>query len=118
LYKPNAPVGQRFSSDGMPTSKIPRLYHSVATLTPKGDVMVAGSNPNLDRSEVKYGTEYRVEWMGPEYMGMERPEISDNKMPKMIGFGETVQMGVKLIQSAATPVNVKGELVFFLDIAY
>ncbi|TRM62545.1 glyoxal oxidase N-terminus-domain-containing protein [Schizophyllum amplum] len=65
LYDPAAPAGHRFSSDGMPTSDIPRMYHSVATLTPRGDVMIAGSNPNLDRSEMRYGTEYRVEWLAP-----------------------------------------------------
>ncbi|KAF6763868.1 copper radical oxidase [Ephemerocybe angulata] len=59
------PAGSRFSSDGMPASQIARLYHSVASLTPRGDIMIAGSNPNLDRSEVAYGTEYR----------MTRPEI-------------------------------------------
>jgi hypothetical protein len=32
LYKPNAPAGQRFSSAGIPASRIPRMYHSTATL--------------------------------------------------------------------------------------
>jgi hypothetical protein len=30
LYDPEAPAGKRFSSEGLPTSNIPRLYHSVA----------------------------------------------------------------------------------------
>jgi hypothetical protein len=30
LYDPEAPAGKRFSSQGLPTSDIPRLYHSVA----------------------------------------------------------------------------------------
>lgn len=30
LYDPNAPVGSRFSRVGLPTSDIPRMYHSVA----------------------------------------------------------------------------------------
>ncbi|KAG6817810.1 hypothetical protein H0H87_003218 [Tephrocybe sp. NHM501043] len=75
LYNPFADAGSRFSSAGMPSSSIPRLYHSVATLTPAGDIMITGSNPNLDRSEIKYGTEYRVEWLSPPYMRMKRPEI-------------------------------------------
>ncbi|KAI9606606.1 hypothetical protein H4Q26_006142 [Puccinia striiformis f. sp. tritici PST-130] len=36
LYDPQAPLGQRFSSKGLPTTNIARLYHSVATLTPSG----------------------------------------------------------------------------------
>jgi hypothetical protein len=86
LYDPRAPAGERFSKSGMPTSSIPRMYHSVASLTPSGSIMIAGSNPNLDRSELKYGTEYRVEWLEPWYMFMERPEITE--CPEIIGYGE------------------------------
>ncbi|KAH9483904.1 Aldehyde oxidase GLOX [Psilocybe cubensis] len=90
LYDPLAPVGGRFSSNGLPTSSIPRLYHSVATLTPVGNIMIAGSNPNLDRSEIKYGTEYRVEWLNPPYIFMDRPMITsfDIKIP----FGASVNV--------------------------
>ena len=104
-FNPSVPSG-RFSAESLPSSQIPRLYHSVATLTPNGDIMVAGSNPNLDRSEVKYGTEYRVEWLGPPYMTLERPTLVN--APKMIGFGESVQIKLKL--SSATPSNpdIKG----------
>jgi hypothetical protein len=91
LYDPLAKLGQRFSSEGMPTSRIPRLYHSVATLTPDGVIMIAGSNPNLDRSEVEYGTEYRVEWLSPPYMQKNRPSW-DSAVPTMIGFGQSVQV--------------------------
>ncbi|KZP21229.1 copper radical oxidase [Athelia psychrophila] len=111
LYNPDAPFNSfapsgRFLSAGLPTSAIPRLYHSVATLTPNGDVMVAGSNPNLDRSEVKYGTEYRVEWMGPPYMTMERPSFS--AASKIVGFGQTIQLQVKLPSNAGSQPNIKG----------
>jgi hypothetical protein len=92
LYNPVAPPGQRFLSAGMPTSQIPRLYHSVATLTPNGDVMVAGSNPNLDRSEVEYGTEYRVEWFKPPYMMMDRPHILEGV--RLLEFGEDVRLKI------------------------
>ncbi|KAF5386994.1 hypothetical protein D9615_001579 [Tricholomella constricta] len=94
LYNPLATTGQRFSSAGLPTSRIPRLYHSVATLTPSGDIMVTGSNPNLDRSEIKYGTEYRVEWFSPPYMKMDRPEIT-GKISKL-KFKEEVKVKVKV----------------------
>jgi hypothetical protein len=107
LYNPAAVSGQRFSSDGMPTSRIPRLYHSVATLTPDGNIMIAGSNPNLDRSEMEYGTEYRVEWAGPPYMGMERPEIFEGGL-KTLEFGQTIRLKVKMPAAAASTGQVKG----------
>lgn len=105
LYDPAAPAGQRFSSAGLPTSDIPRLYHSIATMTPGGSVMIAGSNPNLDRSEEKYGTEYRVEWLDPPYMAMDRPTL-DN-VPKKIDFKQTVQFNIQL-PSSSSRSNVKG----------
>lgn len=104
LYDPHAAAGQRFSSAGMPTSNIPRLYHSVATLTPNGTVMIAGSNPNLDRSEIKYGTEYRVEWLSPPYMSTQRPVIASGA-PRKIPFGKTVQFKVTLPEGDS---NIQG----------
>ncbi len=108
LYNPQAPPGQRFSSAGMPTSNIPRLYHSVATLTPSGQIMIAGSNPNLDRSEVKYGTEYRVEWLGPSYMKKERPRILAG-VPRILGFGATATIQIQLPATAREGSTIKGE---------
>ncbi|KAJ7709615.1 copper radical oxidase [Mycena rosella] len=102
-YTPSAPLGARFSLDGMPTSEIPRMYHSVATLTPGGAVMIAGSNPNLDRSEVMYGTEYRVEWLGPPYMTKARPQIANG--PKQLGFKKMAVLTVRL-PSGALDVKV------------
>ena len=114
LYRPRAIVGQRFISDGMPTSQIPRLYHSVATLTPKGNIMIAGSNPNLDRSEVMYGTEYRVEWLNPPYMTSPRPKIksSGSKM----GFAKTFKLNVDFpIVNKALFLDLKGTTTLFAD---
>ncbi|KAG8712628.1 hypothetical protein FRC08_014291 [Ceratobasidium sp. 394] len=76
LYDPAAPAGSRFSSTGMPTSGIARLYHSVATLLPDGRVMIAGSNPNVDVETRKYRTEYQVEYISPPYMTKTRPAYS------------------------------------------
>lgn len=95
LYNPAAVFGARFSTAGMPASNIPRLYHSVATLTPHGDIMIAGSNPNLDRSSVKYPTEYRVEWLSPPYTAALRPSWTANT-PQVIGFGAQVDFAVNL----------------------
>ena len=112
LYDPQAPIGQRFSSEGMPTSDIPRVYHSVATLTPNGEIMIAGSNPNLDRSEVMFGTEYRVEWLRPPYMAQERPVILGvNGDEKRLGFGQQVVIKVQPASgSSLRGRNIQGTL--------
>ncbi|KAJ7600062.1 glyoxal oxidase precursor [Mycena floridula] len=46
LYTPSAPLAHRFSNKEMPTTDIARLYHSTASLTPMGNILLAGSNPN------------------------------------------------------------------------
>jgi len=66
LYEPTAPAGRSFSQ-GILESVIPRMYHSTAMATLNGDVMTGGSNPDLDRSEVAYGTGHRVEWLRLPY---------------------------------------------------
>jgi hypothetical protein len=98
LYNYRASVGNRFSTEGMPTSEIPRVYHSVATLTPHGEVMIAGSNPNLDRSEVMFGTEYRVEWLSPPYMKKNRASIVEG-IPHKIAFREEVKLELQTDKS-------------------
>jgi len=97
LYSPSKERGSRFSEAGMPRSEIPRLYHSVASLTPSGEIMIAGSNPNLDRSDIEYGTEYRVEWLSPPWTRLadgERPEIVNG--PERLAFGTTEWLEVKM----------------------
>ncbi|KAG8718917.1 hypothetical protein FRC09_011908 [Ceratobasidium sp. 395] len=75
MYDPDAPKGKRWSQAGMPTSQVPRLYHSTATLLPDGSVFVAGSNPNADYNiKTKFPTEYRTERFYPWYYAMRRPE--------------------------------------------
>ncbi|GBE82141.1 Aldehyde oxidase GLOX [Sparassis crispa] len=112
-YDPRAPKGQRFSTRRMPASDIPRVYHSVASLTPDGDVMIAGSNPNLDRSEVRFGTEYRVEWLSPPYMFAERPSIIAAQ--RSLGFGEAVEVEVQMPSSYAQGADVQ---VTLMDLGY
>lgn len=111
IYDPRAAVGERFSMEGLPASSIPRLYHSVASLTPSGNVMITGSNPNLDRSEMEYGTEYRVEWLSPPYVSQDRPQITKNL--KRIDFNEDVQLSVKLQNPTST--NIKSNYALFND---
>ncbi|KAG8696208.1 hypothetical protein FRC09_008661 [Ceratobasidium sp. 395] len=93
LYDPDSPAGSRFSSEGMPTSNIPRMYHSVATLIPDGRVMIAGSNPNLDVEERKYKTEYQVEYLSPPYMTQARPTYSG--LPRTWNYGQVISLPLK-----------------------
>ncbi|OAV91527.1 hypothetical protein PTTG_04077 [Puccinia triticina 1-1 BBBD Race 1] len=89
LYHPDAPLGQRFSTKGLPTTNIARLYHSVATLTPSGLVMLAGSNPNPDFTTKNYRTEYRIEWLSPPYIkNPNRPKILT--LPKIANHREKI----------------------------
>ncbi|KAJ7272065.1 copper radical oxidase [Mycena haematopus] len=111
LYTPSAPEDSRFSQVGMPESDIPRMYHSVATLVPDGRLMIAGSNPNLDRSAVKYGTEYRVEWLSPPYMSKRRPQLK--KVPKQLDFGRTIVLSVQLQPQVLDKPDVKVALMDF-----
>lgn len=55
--------------------KVPRLYHSSATLLADGSVLIAGSNPNPDRTPttIRYGTEYTVEIWYPDWFDAPRP---------------------------------------------
>lgn len=108
IYKPDAPNGSRFSSDGMPTSNIPRLYHSVATLVPDGRIMITGSNPNLDRSTRKYETEYRVEWLSPGWMDDEssRPTAKFSTSTTTVAYDAEFELVVDL--KAGNIDQVKG----------
>jgi len=100
LYDPNAALGSRFSSAGLPTSSIARLYHSVATVAPSGAVIIAGSNPNLDVSTVKYATEYRLEVLNPPYMTMTRPTFTGT--PTNIAYNQQITLTVVLPPGTTT----------------
>ncbi|KAJ6600566.1 glyoxal oxidase N-terminus-domain-containing protein [Mycena vulgaris] len=85
LYNPSAPLGQRISNKGLPATEIPRMYHSTASLTPSGNILIAGSNPNLDvNTTVKFSTEYRVEYLNPPYISLDRPTLAG--VPSKIAF--------------------------------
>ncbi|KAG6884479.1 hypothetical protein C0993_010688 [Termitomyces sp. T159_Od127] len=95
LYDPNAPLGQRFSNDGLPSSEIARVYHSSVTLTPNGNILVAGSNPNLNPNIVnntRFPTEFRAEYLNPPYMNVERPELHD--VPATLPFNHAFTVPV------------------------
>ncbi|KAG8713414.1 hypothetical protein FRC08_013276 [Ceratobasidium sp. 394] len=101
LYDPAAPAGSRFSSAGMPTSKIARMYHSVSTLLPDGRVLITGSNPNLDVETRKYPTEYQVEYISPPYMTKTRPTYSG--LPATWNYGQQIVMPVTVPASLNPP---------------
>ncbi|KAF9540289.1 copper radical oxidase [Agrocybe pediades] len=101
LYTPDAPLGKRVSNKGMPTTNIARLYHSVASLTPLGNILIAGSNPNGEVvNGTKFPTEFRVEYLNPPYMSMERPVMSN--VPSKIGFNQRFEIDITI------PMNLKG----------
>ncbi|KAJ6479370.1 glyoxal oxidase N-terminus-domain-containing protein [Mycena vulgaris] len=95
LYNPSAPLGQRISNKGLPATEIPRMYHSTASLTPSGNILIAGSNPNLDvNTTVKFSTEYRVEYLNPPYISLDRPTLAG--VPSKIAFNSNFTAQVKI----------------------
>ncbi|KAF9028596.1 copper radical oxidase [Hymenopellis radicata] len=100
VYDPAAPSGQRFSSDGIPASAIPRMYHSTATLIPDGTIMLAGSNPNTDvTTAVRFPTEYRMEFLSPPYMSRPRPTYT--QLPATVDYTQTFTLYVSLPDTAS-----------------
>jgi len=95
LYTPDAPLGKRISNEGMPTTDIARIYHSTVTLTQSGNLMIAGSNPNgRVINGTKYSSEFRVEYLNPPYMTLERPQLS--KVPKQIAFNSKFHVEIQI----------------------
>ncbi|KAF5351167.1 hypothetical protein D9756_008348 [Leucocoprinus leucothites] len=93
LYSPDAPLGQRISNAEMPTTDIPRVYHSSVTLTPKGNLLIAGSNPNGGIvNDTIFHSEYRVEYLNPPYMTVARPQLLN--VPQKLGFNHEFTVDV------------------------
>jgi Glyoxal oxidase N-terminus/Domain of unknown function (DUF1929) len=104
IYDPELPRGDRWVIGG--SSKIPRLYHSVAVLLLDATILVAGSNPveqpilefSDDNHMESYITEFRVEIYTPPYLTGDkihrRPRdvwiserhITTNQRPFLISF--------------------------------
>ncbi|KAH9042440.1 DUF1929-domain-containing protein [Lactarius pseudohatsudake] len=87
IYNPNAPAGSRWSTAGLGSSNIARLYHSSAILLPDGSVMVAGSNPNIDVNLTTiYPTTYTAEYFYPPYFSASTRPVPQN-VPKTLSYG-------------------------------
>ncbi|KDR81327.1 hypothetical protein GALMADRAFT_136335 [Galerina marginata CBS 339.88] len=133
IYDPSAAVGSRFTSAGLPASTIARMYHSTATLTPNGTIMIggfshafiaftlcmdlhlsnltiAGSNPNVDVSTTKYATEYRLEFFSPPYMSQPRPTYT--------GLPATVNYNVKFDLAVQLPTGVTSVTAVIIDLGF
>ncbi|KAJ7195304.1 glyoxal oxidase N-terminus-domain-containing protein [Mycena pura] len=111
VYDPTGPVGGRFSSQGIPASTVPRLYHSSATLTPNGSILLAGSNPNNDLTlGTEYPTEYRLEFYSPAYLSKPRPSYS--------GLPATVNYNSKFTLSVQLPPNTTEVTVALMDLGF
>lgn len=75
--------------------------------------MIAGSNPNLDRSTYKYPTEYRVEWLSPPYIGSaDRPVI--DAVPTIANFAQIVRIKM----AAGTDLVKKNVKVVVMDFGF
>ena len=105
IYTPDLPLGRRISNAGMPTSDIARVYHSSVTLTPQGNFLIAGSNPNPNTTfaapGVKFPSEFRVQTLDPPFMFVERPKILS--MPEKIGFGKRITVPISVPSSLSRP---------------
>ena len=74
IYDPRKPLGERWATGA--SSKVARMYHSVALLLLDGTVMIAGSNPveqpifrtDPDDPLKAFPTEFRVEIYTPPYL--------------------------------------------------
>ncbi|KAF7424119.1 hypothetical protein PC9H_009422 [Pleurotus ostreatus] len=95
LYTPSLPLGRRISNKGMPTTDIARMYHSSITLTPQGNFLIAGSNPN-DNTTVgaKFNSEFRVQTLDPPFMKVARPRLLS--MPKKLRFGQRISVPISV----------------------
>lgn len=102
LYDPAAPKGKRWSSAGMGTSKIARLYHSSAILLPDASVLIAGSNPNVDvNTTTIFPTTYAAEIFYPPY-------FSATTRPAPSGIPSTLSYGGKPFDITIPPTSYSG----------
>ncbi|KAG6907992.1 hypothetical protein DXG01_006648 [Tephrocybe rancida] len=104
LYDPNAPLGKRFDDKSIPATDIARMYHSSVSLTPSGNIFIAGSNPNVGIiNNTRLPSEFRVEYLNPPFMSVKRPSL--RSVPKTIPFNHAFTFPVDI------PVGLKAKSV-------
>ncbi|KAJ7072700.1 glyoxal oxidase precursor [Mycena amicta] len=111
LYRTTFPAGLRITQDGLPSSPIPRMYHSSASLTAKGTIMVAGSNPNpavIAPGVIPFATEFRVEYLTPDFIAKNAPRPAIQSAPTKILFNQraTLKVTVPLSLLLLGPIQV------------
>ncbi|KAJ6451693.1 glyoxal oxidase N-terminus-domain-containing protein [Mycena vitilis] len=116
LYRTEFPAGQRITQDGLPTSDIARMYHSSASLTPKGNVMVAGSNPHpaVILPPTAFPTEFRVEYLNPDFITHNTPRPVIQSAPTQLLFNRKATLKVTVPPS----LLAGGVKVSLMDLGY
>jgi hypothetical protein len=105
LYTPSAAAGSRMTQEGLPTTDIPRMYHSTVTLTPQGNLLLAGNNPNgnvtiVPPGQPGFSSEFRVQTLDPPFMSMARPTLTD--VPSQINFNSRFTIGIDIPAGVST----------------
>ncbi|EES08069.1 aldehyde oxidase GLOX [Sorghum bicolor] len=92
LYRPDAPLGERFDEASLAASAVARMYHSSAALDTYGRVLVGGSNPHVGYvfANVTYPTELSLEAFLPPYMDRRHDGARPRLLwaPAEVGYGE------------------------------
>ncbi|RIA97260.1 Copper radical oxidase [Glomus cerebriforme] len=103
LYDPTSKVYAK-----MNPSTIARMYHSVATLTPDGYILVAGSNPQASvQTGILFSTEYRMEIFRPPYLltNTQRPTILNINGTAINQYRIPVTYGDNLLLVVSMPTD-------------
>ena len=110
LYRPAAPVAQRFFI--LAATAIPRMYHSTANVMPDGRVIVGGSNPHAGYvlTGSNFPTELRLEAYSPYYLD----KVNKNSFrPKIISMSSSsVSYGTTFRVVYSVPSSVKSAVQF------
>ncbi|KAJ6501963.1 glyoxal oxidase precursor [Mycena sanguinolenta] len=118
LYRTSSsfPAGQRITQEGIPTSDIARMYHSSASLTAKGNVMVAGSNtvPAVVGPPALFPTEFRVQYLNPDFITNNSPRPVIHSSPTQILFNQKATLKVTVPPS----LNLRETQVSLMDMGY
>ncbi|KAJ7765155.1 glyoxal oxidase N-terminus-domain-containing protein [Mycena olivaceomarginata] len=118
LYTPSAPLGRRFSQEGLPTTDIPRnidarisilMRDNILTLKyqshrPQGNILLAGNNPNrnftiIPPGQPGFSPELRVQTLNPPFFNQARPTLTN------FTIGIDIPAGVPLSSIKARPTT-------------